>query len=58
MCDKCEDNIKIGHKYCRRCGEAFPVNRHHAPVAIAYDVQDKFCGYCRGPKHECDCTKN
>jgi hypothetical protein len=30
-------------------------NVQHARLSAAYNTNEKFCGYCGGPKNECFC---
>ena len=58
QCSRCEDYRKSGHNYCRMCG--FHLRKgfvRNVRMAVAYYVDEKFCGYCGGKKHECECTK-
>jgi hypothetical protein len=58
QCSHCEDYKKQGHNYCRMCG--FHLTKgyvQYVRLAVVYNISEKFCGYCGGPKHECSCVK-
>ena len=54
-CDRCEQQ---GDNYCRMCDFFFKKGVvKNAKVAVAYSTNEKFCGYCGGPKHSGQCDK-
>lgn len=56
QCPACDDYEKQGHNYCRMCG--LHLRKGYVPyvrLALAYNTNEKFCGYCGGPKHKCKC---
>ncbi len=58
QCDSCESYKKEGHNYCRMCG--FHLTKGYVQsvrLAVGYYTNEKFCGYCGGPKHECSCIR-
>ena len=58
QCSYCEDYKQQHHNYCRMCG--FHLTEGHVPyvrLALIYNTNEKFCGYCGGPKDECPCVK-
>ena len=55
-CRDCEDYKRQGHNYCRMCG--FHLTRgyvQYVKLAAIFNTNEKFCGYCGGPKHQCSC---
>ena len=58
MCPKCLDYKRKGHNYCRMCG--YHLTKGHVQnirQATIYNVKEKYCGYCGGPKYRCSCWK-
>jgi len=58
MCPKCEEYKKQGHNYCRMCG--FHLTKgyvQYARLATAYYTNEKYRGYCGGPKNNCKCVR-
>ncbi len=57
-CRDCDDYKQQGHNYCRMCG--YYLTKGYTPnarIAVAYSTNEKFCGFCDGPKNDCSCTK-
>ncbi len=55
-CSKCDDYKKKGHNYCRMCGFHLTKGQvQHVRLALAYHVNEKFCGYCGDSKDKCTC---
>ena len=57
-CKDCEKYKREGHNYCRMCG--FHLTKgyvQYVRMATAYYVNEKFCGYCGGPRRECSCVR-
>ncbi len=57
-CPYCDKYEKQGHNYCRMCGKHLRPRplAQYARLALAYHVNEKFCGYCGGEKHKCKCV--
>jgi hypothetical protein len=56
-CKVCDKYRKQHHNFCRMCGnELNPGYVPYVRIALAYLVNEKYCGYCGGPKHECECV--
>ena len=56
-CGKCDDYERRGHNYCRMCGYHLRKGYvRRVRRALAYHVNEKYCGYCGGPKNNCECT--
>lgn len=56
-CSHCDDYKKQGHNYCRMCG--FYLTKgyvHNVRIAVVYNTNEKYCGYCGGEKHKCSCS--
>jgi hypothetical protein len=50
-CDQCEDYQAQEHNYCRMCGfHLTKVYVQYVRLAVTYNTQEKFCGYCGGAK--------
>jgi hypothetical protein len=59
MCQFCEDYKKQGHNYCRMCGYHLTKGYvQYAKLATAYYNNEKYCGYCGGPKNSCKCVRH
>lgn len=57
-CGKCDEYAKAGHNYCRMCGYHLTEGLvQFVKLAVAYYVNEKFCGYCGGPKDDCLCVR-
>ncbi len=56
-CPDCEAYGQEGHNFCRMCRRKLipPGQARWARLAIAYNLAEKFCGYCGGPKYKCEC---
>jgi hypothetical protein len=56
-CKHCEKYKRAGHNYCRMCGFHLTTGYvQNVRLASAYFTDEKFCGYCGGPKHQCSCS--
>jgi len=57
-CRYCDDHKQRGHNYCRRCGYHLRKGLvRYVRKAIAFYTNDKFYGYCGGPKNNCECRR-
>ena len=55
-CPSCDRNENAGHNYCRKCGLEFkPGFVKNARVAEVYFSDDEYCGFCGGPRYNCEC---
>lgn len=55
-CRDCDSYEKRGHNYCRMCGHYLKKGIvHHVRIATVYNTNEKYCGYCGGQKHNCNC---
>jgi hypothetical protein len=55
-CKDCATYDRAGHNYCRLCGFHLMAGySQYARLSEAYDPDEKFCGYCGGPKNNCPC---
>lgn len=55
-CSHCDDYKQRGHNYCLMCG--FHLTQGHVQsvrISDGYHINEKFCGYCGDPKHDCSC---
>lgn len=51
--EDCPDYKKRGHNYCRMCG--FHLTKgyvQHVRIALIYNTNEKYCGYCGGLRHK------
>lgn len=56
-CSDCENYKQQGHNYCRMCGYHLTKGYvQYVRLAVAYNTNEKFCGYCGGKKNECSCV--
>jgi rRNA maturation endonuclease Nob1 len=56
-CEHCARYQQQGHNYCRMCGFHLMAGYvQHAGIAEAFNPNERFCGYCGGPKYECACS--
>lgn len=56
-CSNCENYKQQGHNYCRMCGNHLTKGYiQHVRLAVGYYTNEKFCGYCGGPKNACSCV--
>lgn len=55
-CKACARYERTGHNYCRVCGFHLMAGfSQYDRISEAYDSDEKFCGYCGGPKNKCPC---
>ena len=55
-CSDCESYKQQGHNYCRMCG--FHLTKGYVQnirLAIIYNTNEKFCGYCGKERNNCSC---
>jgi hypothetical protein len=58
-CNECQNYKQQGHNFCRMCGNHLTKGYvPYARLAAAYQVGESFCGYCGGPKRQCDCVND
>jgi hypothetical protein len=58
QCGDCDDYKRQGHNFCRMCGFHLAKGHvKHVRIATIYHTNEKFCGYCGGPKHKCECDR-
>lgn len=59
-CSYCKSYELGGHNFCRMCGRRLIAQGQAkwARLAVAYNAAEKFCGYCGGQKHQCECERN
>lgn len=56
-CSSCEEYEKDGHNYCRMCGYHLTKGCvQYVKQAVAFYANEKYCGYCGGPKRQCRCV--
>lgn len=55
-CSHCEKYKLQGHNYCRMCG-CYLTKGHvkNVRIAVGYQTNEKFCGYCGDSKDKCSC---
>ena len=55
-CSNCKSYEERGHNFCRMCGSNFKKGIvKNVRRAIAYNANEKYCGYCGGKKNSCSC---
>ena len=55
-CEDCAGYKKQGHNYCRMCGNDLkPGQVKSVRIAVGYNTNEKFCGYCGELRKSCKC---
>lgn len=55
-CNECDKYENAGHNYCRKCGYHLTKGFvQYIKLALAYNTNEKFCGYCGKLRNDCKC---
>ena len=55
-CGDCQTYEQAHHNYCRMCGYEFrPGQVKFVRIAVAYFINEKYCGSCGALRDDCKC---